>query len=84
MMAGEIRHATQADDYLNVPTVNVIHDWPSTRAEIKDVIQPYWPFHDDMTVVFGIEIKGRKVIGPASLQQRPLCSYTSTTWAWKK
>ena len=50
MMAEEIRHATQADDYLNVPTAYVINIYPSTIAEVKEEIQPYWPFSDDMGI----------------------------------
>ena len=40
----EIRHAIQAHDNLNALTVYTINGWLSTRSEVKDEIQPYWPF----------------------------------------
>ena len=46
-MAEKIRHATHMDDQLNVLTAYMINGWPSTRAELKEEIQLYWPFCDD-------------------------------------
>ena len=44
IMAEENRHATQEDDHLNALTVYMINSWLSTRAEVKEKIQPYMPF----------------------------------------
>ena len=47
----------------------VINGGPSTRAEVKEEIQMYWPFLDDPAVIDGIVMKDRRIIVPASLQQ---------------
>ena len=71
MMAEKNRHALQAQDYLHALTAYIIYGWPSTRAEVKEEIQLYWPFCDSMAVIDGIVMKGRIAI-PASLKLRTL------------
>ena len=44
MSTEEMRHTTQVDDHLNALTMYVIHGPPSTRADVKEEIQPYGPF----------------------------------------
>ena len=52
-------------------TAYVINDWPSTRAEIKE-IQLNWPFYDYKGLIDDIVMKDRRVVIPASLQHRTL------------
>ena len=72
MTAEEIRHVMQEDDHLNALKAYIINGWSSTRAEIKEETQPYWPFHDDMVVVDSIVMKGRRTVVPVPLQQEAL------------
>ena len=46
-----------------------IHDnWLAInqRAGVKEEIQIYWPFRDDVAVIDGILMKGRKIVVQAS------------------
>ena len=70
MMAEEIRHATPADDQLNALTAYMISGLPSTRVDVKEETQAYFPFCDDIVVIDGIVIQGSRIIVPASLKQR--------------
>ena len=65
MVAEEIRHATQAGDHM---TMYWINEWPATRTEVQAELQSYWPFQDNVGVIGGIVMKGRRIIVPASLQ----------------
>lgn len=55
--AEEMRLSSQADDHLTTLTAYVINDWLATRVEVKEEIQPYWPFHYDMTVIDCLRMK---------------------------
>ena len=44
MMAKKIKYVTPTDDHLHVLKTYVLNGWSSTRADIKDKIQAYWPF----------------------------------------
>ena len=72
MTVEEIRHATEAGDHLDPLTAYGINGWPVTRAEIKDEIQPYWPFWGDIAFIDGIMMRGGRIIIAVSLQQRSL------------
>ena len=71
MIAEEIRHTTQACSHLSTLVEYVIHDWPSPEAKVKEEVQLYWQFRDNMLVSDGIVMKSRIAI-PTSLQQRRL------------
>ena len=77
MTAEEIRYATQVNYHQNTLIAYVINGWPLTRTETTEEEQPYWPFQDDIGTM---EMKGRRIIVPVSLQQRVWGTYTSTTW----
>ena len=46
-----IRHAMQDYSHLSALITYMIHGWPSTRAEVKEELKPYWPFRNDITVI---------------------------------
>ena len=50
----------------------VIHDWPMTRAEVREEVKLYWSFRDKVVVINGIMMKGRRILIPALLQKRAL------------
>ena len=58
-MAEKNRYTTLEDDDIGMLTISVIHGWPSTRADVKKEVQPYWSFQDQVTVIDGIAMKGR-------------------------
>ena len=62
MMTEEIRHAAQVHNHLNALTAYVINDWPSTRAEAKEEIQLFWPLCDNVALIDGIVMKGRRIL----------------------
>ena len=62
MMADEIMDAMQADDHINALTAYMINNRPSNRLEVKGEIQSCWPFQNDIAVVGGIAMEGRRII----------------------
>ena len=50
----QLRLATQKDDELALLKHTIIQGWPSTIKEVPSVIQPYWTFHDELTVEDGL------------------------------
>ena len=48
-----------------------------TKAEVRQDIQLYWTSCDDMTVVNGIVLKGRRLVVSTFLQQQALEGFHS-------
>ena len=67
MMVEEIRHTMHVDGHLNALTTYVINGWQSTRGKVKEEIQVYWPFCNDMLVIDGTVVKGQIIVILASL-----------------
>ena len=42
--------------------IYVTHGWPSTRAEVKEELQLYWQFINDLPVIYRIKMKGIRII----------------------
>ena len=38
--------------------------WPSTIKEILQVLQPYWTFHEELTIEDGLILKGTRIVVP--------------------
>ena len=70
LMGGAIRQAMKEDNYLNALTAYMINGWQTNGPEVKDEIPMYWPFCDDMVMINGIVIKGRRIVIPIFLRQR--------------
>ena len=66
----EIQETTQNDGHLQVLTAYIIDGQSLTKAEVKQDIQPYWTFHDNMAVIDGIVLKGRRIVIPPFLSQQ--------------
>ena len=69
MTAEEISHAMQHYDHLNALMMYVIHGWPSTGVEVKEDVQPYWPFRDNKVVIDRITMKGKRNMIPVFLHK---------------
>ena len=61
-MTVEIRHVTPEDDLIHGLTTYVMHGWPSTRAKAGKELQPCWSFRDEIAVIDGLVMKGRRSI----------------------
>ena len=70
MRAEEIRSVTIDDEHLGILPNNVLHSWPSMRAEVQKGSQLYWSFRDEIAIIYGITMKGKRIIIPASLQEK--------------
>ena len=53
----KLRLATQEDDELALLKHTITQGWPSTIKEVPSVIQPYWTFHEELTVEDGLVLK---------------------------
>ena len=39
--------------------------WPSTIKEIPPILQPYWTFHEELTIEDGLILKGTRIVTPS-------------------
>ena len=65
----EIRIATQEDDQLALLKHTITHGWPNTIEEVPSEIQPFWTFWEELTVKYGIVLKGICVVIPSKKHQ---------------
>ena len=61
----ELQEATQADDELTLLKHTIMSGWPSTIKEIPPVLQPYWMFHEELTIEDGLILKGTRIVIPS-------------------
>ena len=57
---------------VSTSTESIHHKWWLTKADVKHDIHPYLTFHDDLTVIDGIVLKGRRIVIPTSLHWQVL------------
>ena len=62
----EIRKAMSCDEYIGMLSELILCVWPSTK------LQPYWSIRDEIAIIDGIAMKGRRIIIHAVLQDRVL------------
>ena len=55
----EIRQATQADDELALFKHTIMMGWLNN---IPQVLQPYWTFHEELTIKDGLILKGTQIV----------------------
>ena len=56
--------ATQDDEKLAILKHVIQKRWPKTVKEVPSEIQPYWTFHEELTVEDGLVLKGTRIIIP--------------------
>ena len=60
------------DGHLGMLSELALHCWPSKKAEVQKDLQPYWSFKDEIPIIDGIAVKGRRTIVPSALQGEAL------------
>ena len=55
----------QKDDELVLLKHAITKCWPSTIKEAPNAIQPYWTFHEELTVEGGLVLKGTRIVIPS-------------------
>ena len=60
----QLRLATQEDDEFVLLKLTITQGWPNTIKEVPNVIQPYWTFHEELTVQYGLVLKGTRIMIP--------------------
>ena len=61
--------ATKDDDKLAIPKQVTQQGWPKTIKEVPSKIQPYWTFHEELTIEDGLVLKGTIIITINNNQQ---------------
>ena len=61
----QIREATQADDTLAIFKYTIQQGWPSSIKEVPSEIQPFWTFHQELTIEDGLVLKGTRIVIPS-------------------
>ena len=59
------RIAIQEGDELALLKHTITEGWPSTIKEVSSVLQSYWIFRDELTIEYGIILKGTQIVIPA-------------------
>ena len=58
----QIREATQADNTLVILKYTIQQGWPSSIKEVPSKIQPFWTFHEELTIEDGLVLKGTRIV----------------------
>ena len=56
--------ATQDNDKLAILKHIIQQGWPKTIKEVLSEVQPYWTFHEELTIEDGLAFKGTRIIIP--------------------
>ena len=64
----QIREATQADDTLVILKYTIQQGWPRSIKEVPSKIQPFWTFHEELTIEDGLALKGTRIVIPSRKQ----------------
>ena len=56
--------ATQDDDKFAILKHIIQHRWSKTIKEVLSEVQPYWTFHEELTIEDGLVLKGTRIIIP--------------------
>ena len=70
MKAEEIRKTILEDEHLTDLEKLIMYSWPSTKSEVQKEIQHYWSIREEIAIIDGIAMKGRRIITPASLSEK--------------
>ena len=65
----QIREATQADDTLAILKYTIQQGWPRSIKEVPSKIQPFWTFHEELTIEDGLVLKGTRIVIPSRKQE---------------
>ena len=60
----QMRIATQEKDELALLKHTIMYGWPNTIREVPSEIQPYWTFRKELTIEYGIVLKGTQIVVP--------------------
>ena len=55
----------QADDRLALLKHTIMQGWSSSIKQVPQVLQPYWTFREELTVEYGLILKGTRIVIPA-------------------
>ena len=61
----QLRVSTQADDELSLLKHTIMQGWPSPIKQVPPVLQPYWMFREELTIEYGLILKGTRIVIPA-------------------
>ena len=70
MVIQGIRDAAQDDEHLQALTTDIVRGLPFIKAKVRQGVQPYWTFCDDLVEVDRVALKDRSLVTPASFQQQ--------------
>ena len=64
----QIRSETQTDSELQTLLQYIMKGFPATSTECHESIKPYFNYHDELTVVDGLILKGNHIVVPTKLR----------------
>ena len=72
MMAEEIRLAVLNDEQIGMLSEPILHSRLSAKVQVQQSVQPYQLFRDEIVILNGIAMMGRRKIIPAAVQDKAL------------
>ena len=70
----QIRAETQTDPDLQTLLQYIMKGFPATSTECHESIKPYFNYHDELTVVDGLILKGNHIVVPTKLRHSCLAT----------
>ena len=67
-----VKHATANDHSLQAITPFIQSGWPDSRSQLPSVVKPFWDFHDELSIVDGLILRGERIVIPTCLQKEML------------
>ena len=64
----QIRQATILDPELTELGKTILRGWARERTDVPEVLRPYFPFRDELTVLEGIIYRGERIVVPHKLR----------------
>ena len=67
-----LQEETKADPTLSPLRDFIINGWPDSVHNMQEALRPYWCFHDELTILDGLVMKGNHVVVPSALRAETL------------
>ena len=68
----KIKEQSSLDAELNALKEMIPEGWPAHIQQVPTLLNPYWPYRDELATEDGIAMKAHRVIIPATLQKEIL------------
>ena len=65
---------TEKDDTMAELQRLILHGWPKEKRQCKAIVEDYWNFRDELSIVGNVIVKGERIVIPKTLRAECLRS----------